>query len=113
MTNTFMPSKGSRSHALLVALLEGPATFYQVCERAGFDIEDARLEEALRHIFDHMIGGNVRLTGIRYSLTAEARRALGEPAPAPYVGQIAGPAYRGKHDPRTVYITRRATEVRA
>lgn len=113
MTITVFPPKGSRSHALLVALQKGPATFYQACERAGFDIEDSRLEEALRHIFDHMIGGNVRLVGITYQLTAEARLSLGEPQPVPYCGQVAGPAFRGIHDPRAVHITRRPEGARA
>ncbi|SDF80402.1 MULTISPECIES: hypothetical protein [unclassified Duganella] len=113
MTITVFPPKGSRSHALLVALQQGPATFYQACERAGFDIEDSRLEEALRHIFDHMIGGNVRLVGITYHLTAEARTALGELQPTPYCGQLAGPAYRGIPHPTTVYITRRPEGARA
>lgn len=113
MTINVFPPQGSRSHALLVALQQAPATFYQACERAGFDIEDSRLEEALRHIFDHMIGGNVRLVGITYHLTADARAALGEPKPAPFIGQLAGPAFRGTPHPTTVYITRRPDGARA
>jgi hypothetical protein len=108
MSNPTIPAKGSRSHALLVAFQQGPGTFYQICERAGFDIEDSRLEVALRQIFDHMIGGNVRLSGITYHLTDEARLALGEAPPAPYVGQIAGPAFRGTAYTAPVRIARRA-----
>ena len=95
MTKPTIPAKDSRSHALLTELQKGPGTFYQICERAGFDIEDSQLYGPLRKIFDHLIGGNVRLVGIMYHITDEARLALGEAPPAPYVGQVAGPAYRG------------------
>ncbi|MBV6321936.1 hypothetical protein [Duganella violaceipulchra] len=107
------PPAGSRSRALLIALQQGPGTFYQVCERANFDIEDSRLELALRHIFDHMIGGNVSLRGLTYSLTEDARISLGEAPPAPYVGQVAGPAYRGTAYTAPVKIARRAAGAHA
>lgn len=105
---------GSRSMKLLTELLKGPGTFYQVCERAGFDIEDTKTETAMRHLFDHMIGGNVCFDGKLYHLTNEARQALAPTTPAaPYVGQVAGPAHRGTIDPRTVYVTRRPERARA
>lgn len=107
---SFAPN--SRSMKLLTELLNGPGTFYQICERAGFDIEDAKTESMLRAIFDHMIGGNVCLIGINYHLTNEARRAL-KVAPAPYVGQVAGPAHRGTHYVAPVTIARRAAGARA
>ena len=113
MTRPTIPAPGSRSHALLVALQQRPGTYYQVCERANFDLDNARLAASLRKIFDHMIGGNVRLSGIIYSLTPEARFALGEPRPAPYVGQVAGPAYRGPNCATPVTIARRASGARA
>jgi hypothetical protein len=115
MTTATFPAKGTRSHTLLVALQQGPGTFYQVCERAGFDIEDTRLEYALRKIFDRLIGGNARVVGIIYHLTDDARRAL-EPVNAvapPYVGQVAGPAFRGTYHPSQVRIVRRAAGARA
>jgi hypothetical protein len=115
MTTAALPAKGTRSHTLLVVLQQGPGTFYQVCERAGFDIEDTRLEYALRKIFDRLIGGNARVVGIIYHLTDDARRAL-EPVAAtapPYVGQVAGPAYRGTPHLMPVTIARRAAGARA
>jgi hypothetical protein len=115
MTTGAFPSNGMRSHTLLVALQQAPGTFYQVCERAGFDIEDTRLEYALRKIFDRLIGGNARVDGIIYHLTDEARRALNPEAAAavPYVGQVAGPAFRGTYHPSQVRIVRRAAGARA
>lgn len=113
MTRPTIPAPGSRSHVLLTALQKGPGTYYQICERAGFNLDDARTMACLRKVFDHMIGGNVRLTGIIYSLTDEARFALGEPRPAPYVGQVAGAAYRGPNCATPVTIVRRAAGARA
>ncbi len=108
MTSSIFPPKDSRSYHLLVALLRGPGTFYQACERAGFDIEGPAAEEGLRRIFDHLIGGNVCFDGKFYRLTNEARRTLDASQSAPYVGQVVGPAFRGTHAPRTVHISRRA-----
>ena len=108
MSKSVLPASSSRSFALLTALRQGPGTFYQICERAGFDIEDSALEEALRKLFDHLIGGNVCLSKITYSLTDEARLALGDAPPAKYVGQVAGPVYRGAIGHTTVRIARRA-----
>ncbi|TFW15938.1 hypothetical protein [Duganella callida] len=107
-----LPRKETRSYALLIALQQGPGTFYQVCERAGFDIEQPGVESRLRPIFATMIGGHAQQHGIMYSLTDEAREAFGivPPAPPPYVGQVAGPAFRGEHHPTTVFITRRPKE---
>ena len=114
MTRTTIPAPGSRSHALLMAMIkQGSGTYYQICERANFDLDNGRLAASLRKIFDHMIGGNVRLTGIIYSLTPEARIALGEAPPAPYVGQVAGAAYRGPNCATPVTILRRDAGVRA
>jgi hypothetical protein len=113
MTRATLCQPGSRTHALLTALLAGPGTYYQICERAGFDIEDNRTDYALRKIFDHMIGGAVRLVGITYHLTDEARLALGEKSAAPLVGQVAGPAYRGTAYVAPVRIARCAAGARA
>ena len=46
-----LPKPDSRSYALLQALIAGPGTFYQIAERAGFDIEEAGIENRLRMIF--------------------------------------------------------------
>ena len=113
MTKPTIPLKGSRSYALLVALKKGSGTFYQICERAGFDIEEPGVEYALRRIFDRLIGGNARADGIFYSLTASARLALEAKTSPPPVGQVAGPAFRGTPHPATVFITRRPEGVRA
>jgi hypothetical protein len=83
MSKLVLPAASSRSFALLTALRQGPGTF-------------------------HLIGGNVCLSGINYRLTDEARLALGDAPPANYVGQVAGPVYRGAIGHTTVRIARRA-----
>lgn len=113
MTRTTIPAEGTRSHKLLLALLKGPGTFYQVCERADFDIHKGGIESPLRRIFDFMIGGNVRLVGNIYTLTDAARASLTGAGPAPYIGQVAGPAYRGTPYHAPVRIVRRAAGARA
>lgn len=113
MTTSVFPPKSSRSYALLVVLQQQPGTFYQTCERAGFSIEEPSEEEGLRRIFDHLICGNVCFDGIHYHLTDEARRVLDATRPTPYVGQIAGPAYRGTPHLMPVTIARRAAGARA
>ena len=114
MTRPTIPAPGSHSHTLLMAMIkQGSGTHYQICERAGFNLDDGRTSASLRKIFDRMIGGNVRLTGIIYSITPEARIALGEPRPAQYVGQVAGAAYRGPNCATPVTIVRRGAGVRA
>ena len=107
-----LPKKGSRSYVLLQAMLAGPGTFYQVCERAGFDIEEAGMEHRLRMIFSRFIQGNVRLIGIRYVLKDASRAALlgAEPEQS---GQVATPHFRGTVGATPVVIVRRpAAEVR-
>lgn len=107
-----LPKQGSRSYVLLQALLAGPGTFYQVCERAGFDIEEAGMEHRLRMIFSRFIQGNVRLVGIRYVLKDASRAALlgGEPEQP---GQVATPHFRGTVGAMAVVIVRRPSpEVR-
>jgi len=89
-----LPKQGSRSYALLQAMLAGPGTFYQICERAGFDIEEAGMEHRLRMIFSRFIQGNVRLVGIRYVLK-DASRALLLGAEPEQPGHVATPHFRG------------------
>jgi hypothetical protein len=102
-----LPREDSPRYHLLAALRQGPGTFYQVCERAGIDIEDQHAEDKARLSFERLIGDFVHMTGVTYSLTAEARESFGEIKPTPSAGEIAGPAFRGIYDPRTVFITRR------
>ena len=106
-----LPKQGSRSYALLQAMLAGPGTFYQVCERAGFDIEEAGMEHRLRMIFSRFIQGNVRLVGIRYVLKDASRAALlGAEPEKP--GQVATPHFRGTVGAMAVVVIRRpAAEV--
>lgn len=106
-----LPKQGSRSYVLLQALLAGPGTFYQICERAGFDIEEAGMEHRLRMIFSRFIQGNVRLAGIRYVLKDASRAALlgAEPDQS---GQVATPHFRGTVGAMPVVVVRRpAAEV--
>jgi hypothetical protein len=107
-----LPKQGSRSYALLQAMLAGPGTFYQICERAGFDIEEAGMEHRLRMIFSRFIQGNVRLAGIRYVLKDASRAALlgAEPEQS---GQVATQHFRGTVGAMPVVVVRRpAAQVR-
>jgi hypothetical protein len=107
-----LPNKGSSGHNLLVELARSSGTFYQVCERLKIDIENERTERNTRHLFDTLLGaGHVRLVGVIYSITTAARTGIA-PA-APFVGQVAGPKYRGTPNPMPVTIARRAAGARA
>lgn len=107
-----LPKQGSRSYALLQAMLAGPGTFYQICERAGFDIEEAGMEHRLRMIFSRFIQGNVRLVGIRYVLKDASRAALHGAEPE-LPGQVATPHFRGTVGAMPVVVVRRpVAEVR-
>lgn len=107
-----LPKQGSRSYVLLQAMLVGPGTFYQICERAGFDIEEAGMEHRLRMIFSRFIQGNVRLVGIRYVLKDASRAALLGAEPE-QPGQVATPHFRGTVGAMPVVVVRRpAAEAR-
>lgn len=107
-----LPAPRSGGHILLLHLLAGPGTFYQICERADVDVESRRVENGQRALFDAMVdAGHAKFDGQAYSITTAARDALSPPAP--YVGQVAGPAYRGVPHPTPVTIVRRATGARA
>lgn len=101
-----LPKQGSRSYALLQALLAGSGTFYQICERAGFDIEEAGMEHRLRMIFSRFIQGNVRLVGIRYVLKEASRAALLGAEPE-QPGQVATPHFRGVAGAMPVMVVHR------
>lgn len=101
-----LPKPESRSYALLQALIAGPGTFYQIAERAGFDIDEAGMESRLRMIFSRGIQGHARLDGIMYVLKEASRAALlgiqAEPA-----GQVAAPHFRGVAGAMPVLVVRR------
>lgn len=102
-----LPRAGSRSAALLRTLLAGPGTFYQVCERAGIDIEPRGAEAALRELFEGLtVTGMAKLDGICYAITLRAQLAL-ESAAAPAAGQVAAPHFRGVPAVMPVLVIRR------
>ena len=107
-----LPKPASRSYALLQALIAGPGTFYQICERAGFDIEEAGMESRLRMIFARGIQGHVRVSGILYELKDASRDAMLGIKPTSQ-GQVAAPHFRGVVGAMPVLVVRRAAaEVR-
>ena len=103
-----LPKPGSRSYALLQALITGPGTFYQIAERAGFDIEEAGIEHRLRMIFERGIQGHVRVSGILYELKDASRDALLGIKPVPQ-GKVAAPHFRGVAVAMPVLVVRRST----
>lgn len=106
-----LPHPSSRSHALLQALVVRPGTFYQVVERAGFDIEAAGMEQRLRLIFTHGIQHHVRLDGIMYEIKESSRDALLGVKPAPATaGQVAAPHFRGATSAMPVLVVRRSSK---
>src|SRR5471030_2086990 len=107
MTSISIPQKHTRAFSLLAELMRGPGTFYQLCERAALSIESKTDERNVRHALDtlHRTGA-ARLSGVTYSITDRARAAMGGPS-APWIGQIAGPAYRGTPTCFPVKIVRR------
>ncbi|MDC8756242.1 hypothetical protein [Janthinobacterium fluminis] len=101
-----LPRINSRPYRLLQALLAGAGTFYQVCERAGLDIEQPGAEPLLRGLFEGMLAtGVAKLDGILYSVTLRARLALEEPA-VPACGQVAAPHFRGAAAAMPVLVVR-------
>lgn len=103
-----LPKPESRSYALLKALITGPGTFYQIAERAGFDIEEAGIEHRLRMIFARGIQGHVRVSGILYELKDASRDAMLDIKPPPQ-GQVAAPHFRGVAGAMPVLVVRRST----
>ena len=105
-----LPRPDSRSYALLQTLVARPGTFYQIVERAGFDIEATGMEQRLRLIFTNGIQHHVRQDGIMYEIKEASRDAmLGmKPAAAP-AGQVAAPHFRGVAGAMPVLVVRRST----
>lgn len=95
MSRTNFPAKRTAARNILESLLaDGTGTFYQLCERCRIDCETARDERIQRELFARLERDfHIQLDGILYSISPSARRAL-QP-PAKYVGQPAGPHYRG------------------
>ncbi|OFJ47868.1 hypothetical protein BA896_001490 [Janthinobacterium lividum] len=108
MKRILLPKPGSRSSALLQALSAGPGTFYQIAERAGFDIEEPGIEHRLRMIFARGIQGHVRVSGILYELKDASRDAMLCTKP-PLQGQVAAPHFRGVAGAMPVLVVRRST----
>jgi len=107
-----LPHPTSLAHAMLRQLAAGPGTFYQICELLEFDIEDDTVEAVCRaHFSDLVDAGHAYLVDLTYHITTAARASI--VPPAPYVGQVAGPAYRGTPHPMPVTIARRAAGARA
>lgn len=103
-----LPKQNSRQHELLRVLLGGPGTFYQVCERAGFDIDPHGAEGVLRELFDSMVrAGTARVDGIIYSITHRAQVAFELLRGAPPMGEVAAPHFRGTRIDMPVRIVRR------
>ena len=106
MKRILLPKPGSRSYALLQALIAGPGTFYQIAERAGFDIEEPGIENRLRMIFARGIKGHVRVSRIQYELKDASRDAMLGIKPPPQ-GQVAAPHFRGVAGAMPVLVVRR------
>jgi hypothetical protein len=107
-----LPPPHATAARVLRALLVAPGTFYQICERAGLAIETDRDEALQRKLFETALAdGHARRSNLIYSLTSEARAELAPPAP--YIGQVAGPAYRGIVYVAPALVVRRAKESRA
>lgn len=110
MKRPHLPHPSSRSYALLQALVMRPGTFYQVVERAGFDIEATGMEQRLRLIFTHGIQHHVHQDGIMYEIKATSRDAMLGINPAPAAaGQVAAPHFRGTTSPMPVVVVRRSS----
>ena len=106
MKRILLPKPGSRSYMLLQALIAGPGTFYQIAERAGFDIEEAGIEHRLRMIFARGIQGHLRVSGILYELKETSRDAMLGIKPV-LQGQVAAPHFRGVAGAMPVLVVRR------
>lgn len=99
------------AHKLLQTLLAGPGTFYQICERAGIDVERVGDENVQRALFAKLLDAeHIYLDKLTYSISSAARLAIDPPAP--YVGEVAGPAYRGTVQAMPVHVVRRERAVR-
>lgn len=100
-----LPRVGTKGRLILQAMLVAPGTALQLCERAHIEISPG----ALRVTFQRLLDTHARLDGLIYSLRPSSRAMLQpEAKPEPYVGQVAGPHFRGSVMPMPVTIYRRA-----
>lgn len=105
-----LPHTRHSSYRILLAMIDGGGTFWQICERAKIDNHTHRAECNAREVFGNLLTcGHIYATGITYHLSQATRSAL--VPPTPYIGQVAGPRYRGPNQAMPVTIYRR--EVRA
>lgn len=105
MTARLMPYVGSRPYQVLQALLAGPGTFYQICERAGFDLEQPDMECCMRKHFASLMLAHIQIDKITYTLKESTRQALqGKPASIPC--SVATPHHRGPSAAQPVFIVR-------
>lgn len=116
----FLPRADGRPYAILQALVDAPGTFYQLCERAGIDLDQPSVECNMRQVFDNLLLAHIQLTGIIYTLNANTRQAMPaveatqsiRPAPVPTTCSVAAPYYRGPSAIQPVTIVRRAVQAR-
>ncbi|WP_035819838.1 hypothetical protein [Janthinobacterium sp. RA13] len=106
MTARLMPYVGSRPYLVLQALLAGPGTFYQICERAGLDIEEPGMEPCMRKHFAGLLLAHIELNNITYTIKTSTRQAL-QAKPAACVCSVATAHHRGPSEPQPVTVVRR------
>ena len=106
MTARLMPYVGSRPYLVLQVLLAGPGTFYQICERAGFDLEEPGVECNMRKHFASLLLAHIELNNITYTIKASTRQAL-QGKPTASVCSVATAHHRGPCEPQPVTVVRR------
>lgn len=114
----FLPRADGRPYAILRMLIDAPGTFYQLCERAGIDLDQPSVECNMRQVFDNLLLAHIQLVGIVYTLNATTRQAMLavettqsiRPAHVPTTCSVAAPHYRGPSATQPVTIVRRAAQ---
>ena len=95
-----LPQKKYMTYRILVEMLNGSGTMWQICERMGIPAQSNR------DAFDSLqTAGHIYATGITFHMAHATRVAL--VPPTPYVGQVTGPRYRGPNQAMPVTIYRR------
>lgn len=89
MMRTSLPRNPSRAYTLLKELLNGPGTMYQLCERAGIDLDDTDVAHRVRTLFAELLGGHATVDRITYTITERARIQFSLDSKVPFVGQVA------------------------
>ena len=106
MTARLMPYIGSRPYLVLQTLLAGPGTFYPICERAGFDLEESGMECNMRKHFASLLLAHIELSNITYTIKASTRQAL-QGKTAASACSVATAHHRGPSAPQPVTVVRR------